>query len=259
MSSERDRDRRPGEAATAPAPEGGTMQFVMLVRVDPTLPVPEDSDVEPWVDEGARTGMRVEGGPIAAPEDARTVRVRDGSTLVSDGPFAEMQEVVAGYDRLEAGSLEEAADYASRHPVAAFGALEIREVWQDFVPDDPAAPPAPPVESGQDYLFLHVPDPALLRTVTRERGDPTAWVRDVEARRVTLGGDRLRDDPQASAVVRRRDGETLIAHGPFAELGEQIAGFDLVRVQDEAEAIALAAAHPTARIGAIEVRALRDL
>lgn len=233
------------------------MQYVMLVRVDPDLPVPGDSDVEPWVEEGARTGMRVQGAPAAEPEDARTVRVRDGRTLVSEGPFAEMQEVVAGYDRLEADSLEQAADYASRHPVAAFGALELREVWQGFVPDDPAAPAPEPVATGQDFLFLHVPDPALLRTTTREEGDPTAWVRDVEARRVTLGGDRLRDEPESSVVVRRRGGETLIAHGPFAELGEQIAGIDLVRVPDEEAAIALAAAHPTARIGAIEVRALR--
>ncbi|HEV7624407.1 MAG TPA: YciI family protein [Amnibacterium sp.] len=233
------------------------MQYVMLVRVDPSLPVPEDGDVEPWVEEGARTGMRVEGGPIAEPEEARTVRVRDGRTVVSDGPFAEMREVVAGYDLLEADSLEQAADYATRHPVAAFGALEIRQVWADFVPDDPAAPAPEPTGSGQDFLFLHVPEPALLATATREQGDPTAWVRDAEARRVTLGGHRLRDEPQASAVVRRRGGETLIAHGPFAELGEQIAGIDLVRVRDAAEAIALAEAHPTARIGAIEVRALQ--
>ena len=60
-----------------------------------------------------------------------------------------------------------------------------------------------------------------------------------------------------SVVVRRRDGETLISHGPFAELGEQIAGIDLVRVPDVADAIALAETHPTARIGAIEIRALR--
>jgi hypothetical protein len=233
------------------------MQYVMLVRVDPDLPVPEASDVSAWVEEGARTATRIEGDPVAEPETARTVRVREGRTLVSDGPFAEMQEVVAGYDLLEADSIEQAADYASRHPVAAFGALEIREVWQDFVPDDPAAAAPEPVEAGQDFLFLHVPDPALYRSVTREQGDPTAWVRDVESRRVTLGGHRLRDEPQSSVVVRRRGGETLVAHGPFAELGEQIAGIDLVRVQDEAEAIALAEAHPTARIGAIEVRALQ--
>jgi len=231
------------------------MQFVMLVRVDQDLPVPEDVDVDPWVEEGTRTGMRLEGCPLEAPAGATLVRVRDGETLLSDGPFAEFAEEVAGYDLLEAESLEQAADYASRHPVAAFGALEVREVWADFVPDAEGGTPAPRPD-GEEYLFLHVPEPALLATATRETGDPTPWVRDVEARGVTLGGARLRDEAESSAVVRRRDGETLIAHGPFAELSEQIAGIDVVRVADRQEALDLAAAHPTSHIGVIEVRRL---
>src|SRR5947209_3523959 len=108
------------------------MQYVMLVRVDPDLPVPEGSDVEPWVEEGERAGMRLEGGPVRHPDTATTVRVRDGKTLISDGPFPEVKEWVAGYDLLEAASLDQAVDYASRHPVARFGALELREVWGDF-------------------------------------------------------------------------------------------------------------------------------
>ncbi len=229
------------------------MQYVMLVRVDPELPVPEShADPSAWVDEGSRTGMRVEGGPIEETPAAKVVRVRDRETLVSDGPFAEFAEYIAGYDLLEADSLEQAADYASRHPVAEFGALEVREVWPDFV-EDATDVPAPRTD-GEDYLFLHVPDPELLKTATRETGDPTPWVRDVERRGVTLGGYRLRDEPESSAIVRKRGGETLIAHGPFAEWSEQIAGIDRVRVGSREEALALAAAHPTAHIGAIEVR-----
>ncbi|MGN6743469.1 MAG: YciI family protein [Amnibacterium sp.] len=235
------------------------MQYVMFVRVDPELAASEqDGDVEAWVEEGTRTGMRREGSPLEDPEAATLVRVRDGETLISDGPFAEFTEFIAGYDLLEADSLEQAADYASRHPVAAFGALEVRQVWADFVPDPEGGRPEPRPD-GEDYLFLHVPEPALLATATRETGDPTAWVRDVEARRITLGGDRLRDEPDTSAVVRRRDGETVISHGPFAEVVEQIAGIDLVRVRDRQEALDLAAAHPTSHIGVIEVRALRQL
>ena len=230
------------------------MQYVMLVRVDEALAETEGGeDVTPWVEEGARTGLRVEGRPLEEPSTATTVRVRDGSVLISDGPFVETKEIVAGYDLLEAPDLEAAIDYASRHPVAAFGALELREVWPDFVAD--AAEPLPePRADGADYLFLHVPDPELLKTATRETGDPTPWVRDVEQRGVTLGGYRLRDEPEASAIVRKRGGETLIAHGPFAEWSEQIAGIDRVRVGSRDEALALAAAHPTAHIGAIEVR-----
>jgi hypothetical protein len=230
------------------------MQYVMLVRVDPDLPVPEGSDVEPWVEEGERAGMRLEGGPVRHPDTATTVRVRDGKTLISDGPFPEVKEWVAGYDLLEAESLEAAVDYASRHPVAHFGALELREVWGDFVParDGEVLEPR---KDGADYLFLHVPEPELVKTLPPEGKDPTAWVREVEDRRVTLGGSRLRvGNPDTAATVRVRDGETLVTRGPFAETIEEIAGIDLVRVEDLDEAIELAAKHPTSTIGAIEIR-----
>jgi hypothetical protein len=48
---------------------------------------------------------------------------------VTDGPFAETKELIAGFDVLECGSLDEAVEIASRHPVAAFGAIDVREFW----------------------------------------------------------------------------------------------------------------------------------
>ena len=57
------------------------------------------------------------------------VRVRGGKPFVTDGPFAETKELIAGFDVLECSSLEEAVDIASRHPVAAFGAIDVREFW----------------------------------------------------------------------------------------------------------------------------------
>lgn len=234
------------------------MQYVMLVRVDPDLAATwAGEDPGSWVEEGNRTGMRIKGNALEDPDTATTVRVRDGKTLVSDGPFAETKEYVAGYDLLEAENLEQAVDYAARHPVAAFGALEVREVWSDFVAESAVEHPAP-AETGADYLFLHIPDHDLLATTTRAEGDPTAWVRDTEARRVTLGGFRLKDPASdTSALVRRRAGETFISRGPFAETIEEVAGIDRMRVADLDEALVLAAAHPTARIGAIDVRPFR--
>ncbi len=230
------------------------MQYVMLVRVDPELPVPETgADPEAWVAEGARTGMRLEGNGLESPETATTVRVRDGRTLITDGPFAETKEVVAGYDLLEAPDLEAAVGYAAEHPVAAFGALEVREVWADFI--EAGAERPRPVETGTDYLFLHTADPELLARTTWREGDPTAWVQRVAAERATLGGYRLHDaTPRSGGTVRRRGGETLVTRGPFAEVAEQVSGIDLVRAADLDAALELAAAHPTARIGAIEVR-----
>lgn len=230
------------------------MQYVMLVRVDPELAATtEIEDVAPWVDEGTRRGLRVQGAPVEEPGTATTVRVREGQVLLSDGPFAETKEVIAGYDLLEAPDLETAVEYAGRHPVARIGALEVREVWEDFVA--PREQPAPPTRTeGQDYLFLHVPDPALYARLASRSLDPTDWVRRVEDEGVTLGGARLRDEDATAATVRSRQGQVLVSRGPFAELGEQIAGIDLVRAADLDEALELAGTHPTAIIGAIEVR-----
>jgi hypothetical protein len=55
------------------------------------------------------------------------VRVREGSLLVTDGPFAETKEQVAGIDVLECDSIEEAIALAARHPSARAGILEIRQ------------------------------------------------------------------------------------------------------------------------------------
>ena len=54
--------------------------------------------------------------------------------------------------------------------------------------------------------------------------------------------------------MRVRDGKPLVTHGPFAELAEQIAGYDLLDVPDLDAAITLAAAHPASRLGVIEIR-----
>ena len=107
------------------------MQFVMLVRVDPTAtPTSDESDPNAWVDVHVpRLGKRLEGNGLRDVETATTVRVRDGRTVVADGPFAEYKELIAGYDLIEAESIDRAVEIAALHPVARFGSIEVREVW----------------------------------------------------------------------------------------------------------------------------------
>jgi hypothetical protein len=59
---------------------------------------------------------------------ATTVRVRDGDTVVSDGPFAETKETLGAFCLIEADSLDEAIEWASRIPSARSGTVEIRPV-----------------------------------------------------------------------------------------------------------------------------------
>ena len=90
---------------------------------------PEEDDSFPWLDEVTASGQRLDGDMLRPPREAQTVRVRDGEVLITDGPFAETKEAIVGFDILECGDLKEAVDVASRHPVAAFGSIEVRQFW----------------------------------------------------------------------------------------------------------------------------------
>jgi hypothetical protein len=67
------------------------------------------------------------GAQLQPPETATTVRVEDGRTLTTDGPFVEAKEVLGGYYTLEADDLDAAIELASRIPAARMGgAIEVR-------------------------------------------------------------------------------------------------------------------------------------
>jgi len=80
-----------------------------------------------------------------------------------------------------------------------------------------------------------------------------AWVDEMEGRGVRLQGGPLRSVSDATTVRVRQD-EVLISDGPFAETKEQIGGFDILECTDLDEAIEVAAKHPVARIGTLELR-----
>jgi hypothetical protein len=121
-----------------PTTRGATMRFLLLVCWDAekmdaqTEPDPADTTEKesfPWLDDLQARGVWVMGDQVAPPRRARSVRVRDGKTMVTDGPFAETKEVVGGFDILECGSLEEAVEIAAEHPIAQMGTIEVRPFW----------------------------------------------------------------------------------------------------------------------------------
>jgi hypothetical protein len=95
---------------------------------DRTAP-PAEEEPFPWVDQLRARGIWLIGDQLAPPRRGRTVRVRDGRRLVTDGPFAETKEAVGGFDLLECDSLEEAIEIAASHPLAEVGAIEVRPLW----------------------------------------------------------------------------------------------------------------------------------
>jgi hypothetical protein len=105
---------------------------MLLICVDESIEVsPEEGSAEPWVEEMQRRGVRRDGSRLRPISDATTVRLQGGEVVLSDGPFAETKEQIAGYDVIECKDLDEAIEVASKHPVARFGAIEVRPFWEE--------------------------------------------------------------------------------------------------------------------------------
>jgi hypothetical protein len=96
------------------------------------------------------------------------------------------------------------------------------------------------------------PDPAAKAAAAEE---PFAWVDELRARGIWQIGDQLAP-PRRARTVRVRDGKRSVTDGPFVETKEALGGFDLLECDGIEEAIEIAASHPIAEIGAIEVRPL---
>jgi hypothetical protein len=114
------------------------MKYLLLVCWDlekmnaQTEPGPTDAPSAegfPWLDALQAAGQWITGDQLAPPRRARSVRVRNGKPIVTDGPFAETKEAVGGFDIIEAGSLDEAVEIAAGHPVAQNGTIEVRPLW----------------------------------------------------------------------------------------------------------------------------------
>jgi hypothetical protein len=103
----------------------------MLVCVDESVePSEDDSLPTAWVEEMDGRGVRQFGSRLRPVSDATTVQVRGGEVVLSDGPFAETKEQIAGFDLIECADLDEAIEVASKHPAATFGTIELRPLWE---------------------------------------------------------------------------------------------------------------------------------
>ncbi len=76
----------------------------------------------------AQAGKLKAGDPLEPSTTATTVRVRNGKTAVTDGPFAETKEQLGGYYMVEAKDLDEAISIAARIPTSKYGSIEVRPV-----------------------------------------------------------------------------------------------------------------------------------
>jgi hypothetical protein len=77
-----------------------------------------------------KSGHYVTGDPLEATTTATTVRVKNGKTVSTDGPFAETREQLGGYYIVKAGNLDEATEIAARVPGAKMGSIEVRPIME---------------------------------------------------------------------------------------------------------------------------------
>ena len=90
--------------------------------------------MERWTDYTAdllRRGVMESGEALESTSTATTVRVRNGETLTTDGPFAETNEVLGGYYALNCKDLDEAIEIAAACPASDYGSIELRPI-SDF-------------------------------------------------------------------------------------------------------------------------------
>jgi hypothetical protein len=119
------------------------MKYMLIHCVDESIAFgPEDDSqipcmpaaraLETWFSDVTARGVLLHGGRLRPVSDATTVQVREDDLLVSDGPFAETKEQVAGYDVIDCADLDEAIEIASRHPTASIGTIEVRPFWEGW-------------------------------------------------------------------------------------------------------------------------------
>lgn len=108
-------------------------KYMMLIYA-PTDPAQADAagtDIERWIAYDAMlkaAGVHVSDHRLHGPETATTVRVRGGDTVISDGPFADTKEYLAGYYVIDAGDLDAAIALAAQVPLSHYGSVELRPI-----------------------------------------------------------------------------------------------------------------------------------
>jgi hypothetical protein len=235
------------------------MNYLLFIWADNGVPTADElteiqRDLPAWIDDVNGRGIRLFGRELDLPENAATVRVRDGKTLVIDGPFAETKEFIAGFDVLACGSAGEAVDIAAVNPIARIQTLELRPL-RDEVQIDARVSAFAQSQDGDAIPYLLC---SWAETDAAAIDDATAdalrdWRQDLDARAVHVLGCALAG-PDLATTIRERKRQRLIEEGPFTLAGRYIATLDVVRCSTRGQAIELAATHPLASRHEIEVR-----
>lgn len=235
-------------------------RFMLLVKAS------KDFEAGIWPDEQtlaemarftealAKAGALLECARLHPSSKGTRVHYADGQFTITDGPFAESKELVAGFCMIQASSLEDAVAWARRVPFQD-GEVEIRPLFElsDF-PVDPAEAPdgwrdkeeqmraAPPparkpgtvrylglLKADPDTEAGKLPDEKLLAAMG-------AFMEEGAKAGIFLSGEGLQPSSN-SARVRYSGNKRTVIDGPFAETKELVAGYAMLQFASKAEAI----------------------
>jgi hypothetical protein len=254
------------------------MRFMMMVKSDARAEagvLPDEkllTAMGKLNEEMISAGVMLAGEGLQASAKGARVRLAGKSFSVTDGPFAEAKELVAGFWLIQTPSLAEAVAWAKRVP-GEDGEIELRQLWElsDF-PVDPAekadgwrewegkfrdsaddapapsatevaAPAAPPRLPGTTRFMVMLKSDKATESgalptakALTEMGD---LMQELAASGALLSGEGLKRSA-IGARVRTTRGQRVVLDGPFSESKELIAGYSIIQVPSLAEAIEFA-------------------
>lgn len=235
------------------------MRFLMMVKASKDSEagvLPDEktlSEMGRYNEQLMKAGALLAGEGLQASSQGARVRCASGKITVTDGPFAETRDLIAGFWLIEAASKAAAIEWAKRVPFRE-GEVEIRPLFEleDF-PVDPAEKPAgwrekeeqlraaPPARKPGTIRFMGLlkadrdteagvlPDEKLLAAMGEfmEEGVKSG---------VLLAGEGLQPSSQG-VRVRYSGNQRLVIDGPFTETKELVAGYAIIQVKSREEAI----------------------
>jgi len=113
------------------------MKYALLIYsatdVGPQTEEEQAAEMPAWFGFSAEldeAGLNLGGEALLPAEMSKTVRIREGQRVDTDGPFAETKEVLGGFYIIEAPDIDAAAEWAAKIPAAPYGAIEVRPVLE---------------------------------------------------------------------------------------------------------------------------------
>ena len=105
------------------------MKYLLLICGDESAAAHADEGCGCWTEDLAERGVLQLTGALGPAAEAKTVRIRRRQLMLSDGPFAETKEQIAGLVIIECEGLAQAIEAAAAHPAASYGTIEIRQLF----------------------------------------------------------------------------------------------------------------------------------